>query len=84
MIVTVAQDQSSALIIQPGGVGWRLRTDSGPLSIEKSVYLASGYRGKESQQIIINGAAFGDGDGEAKSNYVRWSLRRLERRAKNG
>lgn len=84
VIVTVAQDQSSALIIQPGGVGWRLRTDSGPLSIEKSVYLASGYRGKECQQIIINGAAFGDGDGEAKSNRVRWSLRRLEKRSRHG
>ena len=80
VVVTLAQDQSSALIIQPGGVGWRLRTDSGPLVIEKSVYFASGYRGRECQQIVIIGAAFADGDGEAKSNRVRWALRRLEKR----
>ncbi|MEP6342419.1 MAG: heparinase II/III family protein [Maricaulaceae bacterium] len=80
VIVTLAQDQNSALIIQPGGVGWRLRTDSGPINIEKSVYLADGFRGRECQQIVIQGAAFGDGDGEAKSNCVRWSLRRLEKR----
>lgn len=81
VIVTLAQDQNSALIIQPGGVGWRLRTDSGPLEIEKSVYFATGYRGQDCQQVIIKGAAFADGDGEAKSNRVRWSLRRLEKRA---
>ena len=81
VVVTLAQDQNSALIIQPGGVGWRLRTDSGPISLEKSVYLAEGYRGRECQQIVIQGAAFGDGDGEAKSNCVRWSLRRLERKS---
>ena len=80
IIVTLAQDQNSALVIQPKGVGWRLRTDSGPIEIDKSVYFASGYRGKECQQIIIKGAAFADGDGEAKSNRVRWSLRRLEKR----
>lgn len=80
IIVTLAQDQNSALIIQPKGVGWRLRTDGGPIELDKSVYFASGYRGKECQQIIIRGAAFADGDGEASSNRVRWSLRRLEKR----
>jgi len=84
VVVTLAQDQNSALIIQPGGVGWRLRTDSGPLTIEKSVYFASGYRGKECQQLVVNGAAFSDGDGETKSNRVRWSIRRLEKRDANG
>ena len=79
--MTLAQDQNSVLIIQPGGVGWRLRTDGGPISLEKSVYLGSGFRGRECQQIVIQGAAFGDGDGEAKSNRVRWSLRRLEKKA---
>lgn len=82
VIATLAQDQNSALIIQPGGVGWRLRTDNGPLVIEKSVYFGAGYRGQESQQITIQSAAFADGDGEAKPNRVRWSLRRLEKRAR--
>ena len=84
VIATLAQDQNSALIIQPGGVGWRLRTDNGPLMIEKSVYFGAGYRGQETHQITIKGAAFADGDGEAKSNRVRWSLRRLEKRARDG
>ncbi len=84
VIATLAQDQNSALIIQPGGVGWRLRTDNGPLAIEKSVYFGAGYRGQESQQITIHGAAFADGDGEAKPNRVRWSLRRLEKRSHDG
>jgi len=84
VIVTLAQDQNSALIIQPGGVGWRLRTDNGPLTIEKSVYFGAGYRGQETHQITIHGAAFADGDGEAKPNRVRWSLRRLEKRNRDG
>jgi len=84
VIATLAQDQNSALIIQPGGVGWRLRTDNGPLTIEKSVYFGTGYRGQETHQITIKGAAFADGDGEAKSNRVRWSLRRLEKRRRDG
>jgi len=84
VIATLAQDQNSALIIQPGGVGWRLRSDNGPLMIEKSVYFGTGHRGQETQQITVKGEAFADGDGEAKSNRVRWSLRRLEKRARDG
>ncbi len=75
---TLAQDLHSALLIQPGQIGWRFRTDGGPMRIEESVYLAEGDRPVKSEQIVISGSAFADGDGESKSNRVRWSLRRLE------
>ncbi len=77
---TLAQDLHSALLIQPGQVGWRFRTDGGPMRIEESVYLAEGDRPVKSEQIVISGSAFADGDGESKSNRVRWSIRRLEAR----
>ena len=77
---TLAQDQKSALIIQGGRTGWRMRTDGGPLSIEPSYYLGKGDKPQKSSQIVIRGRAFADGDGEAQSNRVRWSLRLLEAR----
>ena len=75
--VTLAQDQKSALLIQTGGRGWRFRTDAGPLRLEKSVYLASGSRPQRCEQIVIRGRAYGDGDGQTRSNRVRWSLKYL-------
>jgi len=75
---TLAQDQRSALLIQPGQVGWRFRTDGGPIRIEESTYLAEGNRPIKTEQIVISGAAFADGDGESKSNRVRWSIRKLQ------
>ena len=77
---TLAQDLQSALLIQPGHVGWRFRTDGGPMRIEESVYLGSGSQPVRTQQIVISGGAYGDSDGETKSNRVRWSIRRLEAR----
>jgi len=77
---TLAQDQKSALIIQGGRTGWRMRTDGGPLSIEPSFYLGHGTKPQKSSQIVIRGKAFADSDGETQSNRVRWSLRLLEAR----
>ncbi|MGB0906757.1 MAG: heparinase II/III family protein [Maricaulaceae bacterium] len=79
--VTLAQDHKSALLIQPGNEGWRFRTDVGPLTLEPSFYLGSGTKPIKSEQIVISGAAFADGDGEAQSNRVRWSFKRMESRA---
>lgn len=76
--VTLAQNLQSALLIQPGNVGWRFRTDGGPLSIEPSVYLGDGHKPVKSEQLVISGRAIGDSDGETRSNRIRWSLRRLE------
>lgn len=76
--VTLAQNLQSALLIQPGNVGWRFRTDAGPLSIQRSVYMGRGHKPIRSEQIVISGNALSDSDGETRSNRVRWSLRRLE------
>lgn len=81
---TLAQDLDSAILIQGSSVGWRLRTDGGPLSIEPSLYLGYGSKPVKTQQIVISGQAFGDSDGETRSNRVRWSLKKLEARKKNG
>ena len=75
--VTLAQDQHSALLIQPGGIGWRFRADGGPLQLEKSVYLAEGSRPRRSEQLVIYGNAYGDSDGQTRSNRVRWTIKRM-------
>lgn len=75
--VTLAQDQNSALLIQPGGQGWRFRTDGGPLKLEKSVYLAGGNKPERTEQLVIHGDAYGDGDGQARTNRVRWTLKKM-------
>ena len=78
---TLAQDLHSALLIQPGRVGWRFRTDGGPMRIEESVYLGRGSKPVKTEQIVISGHAFADSDGETKSNRIRWSIKRLEARS---
>jgi uncharacterized heparinase superfamily protein len=79
--VSLAQDMSSALLVQKGRAGWRFRTDGGPLAVEPSVYLGSGARPVKCQQLVISGQALGDGDGQGRENRVRWSLRRLKGRS---
>ena len=78
--VSLAQDLSSALLVQRGRAGWRFRTDAGPLAVEPSVYLGGSARPVRSQQLVIRGAAYADGDGQGRDNRVRWSLRRLRPR----
>ncbi len=74
---SLARDQNSALLIQPGGTGWRFRTDGGPVKLEKSVWLSQGTRPQPCEQLVIYGQAWADGDGEARSNRVRWTFKRL-------
>ncbi len=78
--VSLAQDLSSALLVQQGRAAWRFRTDGGPLSVEASVYLGASARPVRAQQLVIRGQAFGDGDGTGRGNCVRWSLRQLRSR----
>lgn len=79
--VSLAQDLSSALLVQRGRAGWRFRTDGGPLAVEPSVYLGGGAKPVRAQQLVITGQAYADGDGQGRDNRVRWSLRRLRRTA---
>jgi len=76
--VSLSQDKSSALLVVDGKAGWRFRTDGGEVSIEDSVYLAVGVSPVKTQQLVIYGNAFCDGDGESRTNRVRWSFRKLK------
>ncbi len=78
--VSLSQDQQSALLIVDGKSGWRFRSDGGPIKVEPSVYLSQGHKPVKTQQLVISGKAYGDGDGESRSNRVRWSLRELKSR----
>ncbi len=78
--VSLSQDQQSALIVQGGKAGWRFRTDGGPLALEDSIYLGNGHKPMRCQQLVISGLAYCDSDGEARSNRVRWSFRKLAAR----
>lgn len=78
--VSLSQDQRSALLVVGGKSGWRFRTDGGLIAVEPSVYLGAGGKPVKSQQLVISGNAFGDGDGQTRSNRVRWSLRELKSR----
>ncbi len=80
--VTLAQNLQSALLIQPGNIGWRFRTDAGPISIQPSVYMGKGHKPIKSEQIVISGRALSDSDGETRSNRVRWSIRQLTPKSK--
>ncbi len=86
--VTLAQNGHSALLILQDGTGWRFRADirggGGPLKLEPSVYLADGCRPRPSEQLVIYGQAYGDSDGQTKSNRVRWTLKRMDTIQKPG
>lgn len=76
---TLSQDEKSAMIIMPGGEGWRFRTDTLPLNLEKSIYLAKGAKPVRCEQLVVSGNALSDNNGEDASNRVRWSLKRIPR-----
>jgi uncharacterized heparinase superfamily protein len=78
--VSLAQDLSSALLVQRGRAGWRFRTDGGPIAVEPSVYLGASARPVRAQQLVIRGEAYGDSDGQGRDNRIRWSVRRLRPR----
>ena len=79
--VSLSQDQRSALLVIGGKSGWRFRTDGGLIRVEPSVYLGAGHKPIKTQQLVISGKAYGDSDGESRSNRVRWSLRELKSRS---
>jgi len=75
--VTLARDEKSALIILPGGEGWRFRTDTLPLTLEKSIYLAKGNRPLRCEQLVISGDALSNNNGQDISNCVRWNFKKV-------
>lgn len=76
---SLGRDGRSALLTLPGGEGWRFRTDTGPLRLEESIYLAAGGRARETRQLVVTGAARADAPMDRPPNRLRWALQRLGR-----
>ncbi|MBO6795801.1 heparinase II/III family protein [Maricaulis sp.] len=76
---SLSRDNMSALLVQTNGDGWRFRTDGGPISLERSVYLAAGAPPQRATQIVIHGEAEPFGAGDRPPNRVRWAFQRLGR-----
>jgi uncharacterized heparinase superfamily protein len=74
---SLSRDSMSALLVQPGGDGWRFRTDGGPVRLERSVYLAAGAPPQRATQIVVYGDAEPYGAGDKPPNRVRWAFQRL-------
>jgi uncharacterized heparinase superfamily protein len=74
--VSVSRDETSALIAPPAGAAWRLRTDHGPIRLERSAYLAAGAPPRSCEQLVIYGAAKAGAGPEEETNRVRWALQR--------
>ncbi len=75
----IANDGRSVLLTLASGDSWRLRTDSGPLTVEDSLYLAAGAKPRDTKQLVITGSAKPDAPIDRPPNRVRWSLQRLGR-----
>ncbi len=76
---SLARDGRSALLILPNGEGWRFRTDTGPVGVEESVYLAAGDGPQRSRQLVLRGVADPDAPVDRPPNRARWALQRIGR-----
>ncbi len=76
---SLARDGRSALLILPNGEGWRFRTDTGPVGVEESVYLAAGGGAQRSRQLVLRGVADPDAPVDRPPNRARWALQRIGR-----
>lgn len=74
---SLSRGKDSALILLPGGKGWKFHSDRPELQLENSIYLAAGAPPKRTWQLVISGAADPNGTGTEDSNRVRWSLKRV-------
>ncbi len=75
----VARDRRSATLVQPSGEAWRFRTDTGPIDVEPSIYLAAGGGPRETRQLVLKGAAKLAGAVDRPPNRVRWAFQKLGR-----
>ena len=61
----------------PNGSRWRFRTDA-EWRLEESIYLGADLKPQRTQQIVLEGAALSNGDGEETTNRVRWTMARVD------
>ena len=89
--VTVRQESApdeeggAVLLTLPSGAKWRLRADSGVLSIEESIYLG-GESARRTSQVVVTVSpsatpetpAAGEPDAGQAARTVRWALNQVE------
>lgn len=69
---SLARDASRVLLLLPNGDGWWFQTSQPGITLEESVYLGKGGRGRRSFQIVVPGIAH-----SSQACAIKWALRRL-------
>lgn len=70
VLVSLSQDERSALIRLPTGIGWRFHQTGGALSLEDSVHMGADSRPRKTRQIVIRGKMDG------METTFKWALQR--------
>lgn len=73
---SLARDKKSVLLLLPNKEGWRFKSNSESLELEKSVYCGGGESPVAAEQIVMRAAAAPPGAGD--SVFAKWALRRLD------
>jgi uncharacterized heparinase superfamily protein len=67
--ISLAQDGTTVVLRQAGGVGWRMRVGGARIDLAESIYFG-GDEARRSQQIVLSGRA------GRNPTTVKWALRR--------
>ena len=73
---SLARDRRSVILSLPNREGWRFRTNSPVITLERSVYCGGGGLPAAAEQIVL--APSGLEAGEGSDMIVKWAFRRLD------
>ena len=68
--VSLVKDGEEAILVLPGGTGWKFTASGAQLVIEDSVYLGEGIRPRKTHQLVIVSAMTED------NLQIKWALQR--------
>lgn len=68
--VSLVKDGEEAILVLPGGTGWKFTASGAPLTLEDSVYLGDGIRPRKSRQLVISAKM------DAETLQIKWALQR--------
>ncbi|MFA5593307.1 MAG: heparinase II/III family protein [Micavibrio sp.] len=68
--VSLIKEDQEAILILPGGTGWRFTASGATLELEESVYLGEGIRPRKSKQLVIMARMDSD------MVQIKWALQR--------
>jgi uncharacterized heparinase superfamily protein len=69
VIASLQQDNEAVLLRTPGGLGFRLRAEGAPISVEESVYFGHA-EPRRAEQVVLSGHQDGP-------QHVKWSITRI-------